>query len=114
MKTRVIWTKNKVFGHVPELHLLREPSWTFMDPQMDPKMDPARLILEDYCRLKALLGPSKVQSDQFFFIDLRTMDKLKNTAWFEVNRLQRNNDLDLLWAICPPPCMISVNRHSRS
>ena len=24
MKTRVIWTKNEVFGHVPELHLLVE------------------------------------------------------------------------------------------
>ena len=28
----------------------REPSWTFMDPQMDPKIDPARLILGDPCR----------------------------------------------------------------
>ena len=24
MKTRVIWTKNEVFGHVPELPLLKE------------------------------------------------------------------------------------------
>ena len=53
---------------------------------MDPKIDPARLILGDPCRSKALQGPSKDQIDQFFSIDLRTTDKLKNTAWFEVNR----------------------------
>ena len=56
------------------------------NPQMDPKIDPARLILEDPCRLKALQGPSMVQIDQFFSIDLMTTDKLRNTAWFEVNR----------------------------
>ena len=75
-----------VYGHCCTSPRLREPSGTFMDPQMDPKIDPARLILEDPCRLKALQGPSKVQIDQFFFIDLKTMDELKNTAWFEVNR----------------------------
>ena len=32
---------------------------------MDPKIDPARLILGDPCRSKALQGPSKVQIDQF-------------------------------------------------
>ena len=37
-----------------------------MDPQMDPKIDPARLILEDPCRLKALQGSSKVQIGQIF------------------------------------------------
>ena len=58
---------------------------TLMDPQMDPKIDPAMLILEDPCRLKALQGPSKVQIDQSFFIDIKTTDKRKNTAWFEVN-----------------------------
>ena len=70
-----------VYGHCCTSPRLREPSGTFMDPQMDPKMDPARLILEDPCRLKALQGPSKVQIDKFFFIDL----KLKYTAWFAVN-----------------------------
>ena len=67
-----------------------------MDPQMDPKMDPARLILEDPCRLKALQGPSKVQIDQFFFIDLKTTNKLENTALFEVNRTSGG-------AHAPPP-----------
>ena len=52
-----------------------------MDPKMDPKIDPARQILEDPCQLKALQGPSKIQIDQFF-IDLKTMDKPKNKAWF--------------------------------
>ena len=61
------------------------PSWTFMDPQVDPKIDIARLILKDPCRLKAPQGPSKVQIDDFLFIDLKTTDKLKNAAWFEVN-----------------------------
>ena len=78
-----------VYLHCCTSPRLREPSWTFMDPQMDPKIDPARLILEDPCRLKALQGPSKVQIDQFHFIDLKTTDKLKNTAWFEVNRTFR-------------------------
>ena len=57
-----------------------------MDPQMNPKIETAMLILGDPCRSKALQGPSKDQIDQFFSIDLRTTDKLKNTAWFEVNR----------------------------
>ena len=38
-----------------------------MDPQMDPKIDPARLVLKDPYGLKALQGPSKVQTDQFFY-----------------------------------------------
>ena len=75
-----------VYGHCFTSPRLREPSGTFMDPQIDPKIDPTRLILEDPCRLKALQGPSKVQIDQFFSIDLKTMDKLRNAAWFEVNR----------------------------
>ena len=50
-----------------------------MDPQMDPKIYPARLILEDPCRLKAFQGPSKVQIEQFFLY-LKTTDKLKNTV----------------------------------
>ena len=66
-----------------------------MDPKMDPKIDPARLILEDPRRIKALQGPSKVQIDQFF-IDLRTTYKLKNTASFEVNRTSGG-------AHAPPP-----------
>ena len=57
-----------------------------MDPQSDPKIDPARLTMGDPCQLKALKGPSKVQVDQSFFIDLKTTEKLKDTAWFEVNR----------------------------
>ena len=52
-----------VYGHCCTSPRLREPSGTFMDPQMDPKIDPARLILEDPCRLKALQGPSKVQKN---------------------------------------------------
>ena len=56
-----------------------------MDPKTDPKIDPAGLILGDPCQSKALLDPSKVQIDNFF-IDLKTTDKLKNTAWSEVNR----------------------------
>ena len=39
-----------VYGHCCTSPRFREPSWTFMDPQMDPKMDPARLILGDPCR----------------------------------------------------------------
>ena len=56
-----------------------------MDPQMDPKIDPARLILGDPCREKSFQDPSKVQIEQLFIKDLRTTDKLKNTAWFDVN-----------------------------
>ena len=67
-----------VYGHCCTSPRLREPSGTFMDPKMDPKIDPARLILEDPCRLKALQGPSKVQIDKIFFIDLETKYKLKN------------------------------------
>ena len=76
-----------IYGHCCTSPRLRELSGTltFMNPQMDPKMDPPRLILEDHCRLKALPGPSRVQIDQFFFIDLKTTEKLKNIAWFEVN-----------------------------
>ena len=69
-----------VYGHCCTSPRFREPSWTFMDPQMDPKIDPARLILEDPCLLKAL------QIDQFYFIDLKTTGKLRNTAWIEVSR----------------------------
>ena len=75
-----------VYGHCCTSPRLREPSATFRYPQMDPKIDPARLILGNPCQLKALQGPSKVQINHFFFIDLKTTDKLKNTAWFEVNR----------------------------
>ena len=50
-----------VYGHCCTSPRLREPSETFMDPQMDSKINPVRLILEDPCRLKALQGPSKVQ-----------------------------------------------------
>ena len=63
-----------VYGHCCTSPRLREPSGTFMDPKMDPKIDPPRLILEDPCRLKALQGPSKVQIDYFFLIDLKTTD----------------------------------------
>ena len=38
-----------VYGHCCPSPRFREPSWTFMDPQMDPKIDPARLILGDPC-----------------------------------------------------------------
>ena len=31
-------------------------------------------------------APALSRFAAFFFIDLKTMDKLKNTAWFEVNR----------------------------
>ena len=41
-------------------------SGTFMDPKIDPEMDPARLILGDPWKEKALQGPSKVQIDQLF------------------------------------------------
>ena len=70
-----------IYGHCFTLPRLREPSGTFKDP----KIDPARLTLEDPCQLKAVQGPSKVQIDQSFFIDIKTTDKRKNTAWFEVN-----------------------------
>ena len=92
-----------VYGHCCTSPRLREPSETFMDPQMDPQIYPARLILEDPCQSKALKGPSKVQIDQFLFIDLKTTDKLKNTAWFEVNCTFGCREIDLMWAICPPP-----------
>ena len=49
-----------------------------MDPQMDPKIDPARLTLADK-------RPSMVQIDNFFSIDLKTTDKIKNTDWFKIN-----------------------------
>ena len=62
-----------VNGHCCTLPRLREPSWTFLDTQMDPWMDPARLILG-------------VQIDNCFKIYLQTTDKLKFTASFEVNQ----------------------------
>ena len=39
-----------VYGHCCTSPRFREPSWTFMEPQMETKMDPARLILGDPCR----------------------------------------------------------------
>ena len=36
-----------VYGHCCPSPRFREPSWTFMDPQVDPKMDLARLVLGD-------------------------------------------------------------------
>ena len=39
-----------VYGHCRTSPRFREPSWTFMDPQLDPKIDPARLILGDPCQ----------------------------------------------------------------
>ena len=76
-----------------------------MDPQMDPRIDTARLILGDPCQLKALQGPSKVQIDQFF-MDLKTTDKLKYTACFEVN--WTSGCREIITLICcgpfgPPP-----------
>ena len=65
------------YGHCCTSPRLREPSGTFVDPQMDPRIDPAKLILEDPCRLKALQGPSKVQIDKEKIIDLKTTDNLK-------------------------------------
>ena len=56
-----------IYGHWCTSPRFREPSWTFMDPQMDPKIDPARLILGDPYLSKALHGPSKVQIDPFFY-----------------------------------------------
>ena len=57
---------------------------TLMDlhgPPNGPSNWPCELILGDPCRWKALQGPNW----SIFMIDLKTTDKLKNTAWFEVN-----------------------------
>ena len=50
-----------VYGHCCTSPRLREPSGTFMDPQMVPEIDPPRLIFEDPYRLTALQGPSMVE-----------------------------------------------------
>ena len=55
-----------LFGHCPTVPMLRGPSWTFLDPQMDPEMDPARLISEDPWWKRARQGPFMAQTDQFF------------------------------------------------
>ena len=39
-------------------------------------------------------------------IKLKTTDKLKNTAWLEVN--QTFGCRNLLWAICPPPAWVGL------
>ena len=49
-----------VYGHGCTSPRFGEPSWTFIDHQMDPKMDPARLILWDPCQKRppgSLQGP---------------------------------------------------------
>ena len=56
----------RVYGHCCTSPRFREPSWNFLDPQMDPKIDPARLILGDPCKEKTLQGPFNVHIDQFF------------------------------------------------
>ena len=47
------------YGHCCTSPRFREPSWAFMDPQLDPKIDPARLIFGTL----ADKSPSKVQID---------------------------------------------------
>ena len=99
------------FGHCGTLSGLKGPSWTFMDPKMDPKMDPARQISGDPWQKRALQGPFRVQSDQFFQIDLKTTDKLKFTAWFEVNPTFGSGDIRFLkpgGPFGPPPRLIRV------
>ena len=71
-----------VYDHCYTSPRLREPSWTLKDPQMDSKIDPAR---RGPLPNKGPPGLSMVQNDNFF-IGLKTMDKLNNTTWFEVNR----------------------------
>ena len=55
-----------------------------MDTQM-VLMDPAKLILGDPWGKRALQGHSMVQIGHFFYIDLLITDKVKFTAWLEVN-----------------------------
>ena len=59
---------------------------------------------------KALQGPFMVQTDQFFYIGLQTTDKLKFTAWFEVNLTFGSREIRLLKPGGPfgPPCLIRV------
>ena len=67
-----------------------------MDLQMDPNMGPARLILGDPCPKNSLHGPSKV-----LYTSRPTTEKLKSTAWFEVNPTFGSRDiafLDFQWA----------------
>ena len=104
------------FGHCGTLSGLKGPSWTFMDPKMDPKMDPARQISGDPWQKRALQGPFMVQTDQYFQIGLQTTDKLKFTAWFEVNPTFGSRDISFLKSegqICPSPHLIRVKGGDR-
>ena len=54
-----------------------------------------------------------VQIGNFFYIDLKTTDKLEFTAWFEVNRTFGSGGISLrncVGHICPPPCLIRVKK----
>ena len=53
---------------------------------IDPKMDPAGLILGDPCSKKAFRGPFKVHIS-------KKMEKLRFTAWFEVNPIFVSTDI---------------------
>ena len=70
------------FTAIVVLHLAQGPSWT-------PKWT-LNFTLRGWCRRTlADQRPSRVPPRSKlinFFIDLKTTDKLKNTAWFEVNR----------------------------
>ena len=70
----------------------------------EPSNGPSNLPCEAY-----IGGPLPIKGppgspQRSKLIDLKTTDKLKNTAWFEVNdiQLQINNYLDFLRAIWPP------------
>ena len=55
-----------------------------MDPKMDPEMELLMLILGDPCQRKALQGHFKVHIDQYLYVDLQKTEKLKFTAWFDI------------------------------
>ena len=71
-------------------------------------------IWGDPCTKSARQGPFMVQIGQFF-LDLKTMNKLEFTAWFEVNPtfgsrgLKAFEDFGGKFAPPPSPRLISVN-----
>ena len=103
-----------VYGHCYTSLRLREPSGTFVDPQMDPEINPARLILEDPCQIKALQGPCDVHIDLFFLHRPLDNVKLKFTTWFQINPTfssRKDGLFDSLWAKFPRSRVLRVKNN---
>ena len=67
--------------------------------------------MENFEGTLALQGPARVllwSELVNFFLDLETTDKLKFTAWFEVNPTLGSRGI-LLENLPPPPFLIRVN-----